>query len=81
MEFIKEETYYGKSGVKFLRLRQEGKVHHIKEYEVNVHISLNSKKDFERGDNSDIIPTDTQKNTVYALAKLVGVSRLGTCGL
>ncbi|XP_063966794.1 uricase-like [Lytechinus pictus] len=73
MEFIPEETYYGKSGVKLLRLRTEGRVHHIKEIEVDVHITLRSKKDFERGDNSDIIPTDTQKNTIYALAKLVGV--------
>ncbi|XP_003729236.2 uricase [Strongylocentrotus purpuratus] len=73
MEFIPEETYYGKSAVKLLRLRAEGNVHHIKEFEVNVHLSLSSKKDFESGDNSDIIATDTQKNTVYALAKLVGV--------
>ena len=76
MEFIPEETYYGKSAVKLLRLRAEGNVHHIKEFEVNVHLSLSSKKDFESGDNSDIIATDTQKNTVYALAKLVGVSLL-----
>lgn len=73
MEFIADETYYGKSGVRLLRMRKEGNVHHIKEIEVNVHLSLASKKDFERGDNSDIIATDTQKNTVYALAKLVGV--------
>ncbi|XP_072176637.1 uricase-like [Diadema setosum] len=73
MDFVSEETYYGKSGVKLLRLRTEGNVHHVKELEVSVHLSLESKKDFKFGDNSDIIPTDTQKNTVYALAKLVGV--------
>lgn len=43
------------------------------ELKANVQLTLNSRKDYLTGDNSDIIPTDTIKNTVHALAKLKGV--------
>jgi urate oxidase len=34
---------------------------------------LSSEKDYLLGDNSDIIATDSQKNTVYVLAKKFGI--------
>ncbi|XP_042858623.1 uricase-like [Penaeus japonicus] len=64
---------YGKNHVKLLHLRREGPVHTIKEYEVNTALTLDSDKDYIVGDNSDIIATDSQKNTVYILAKNHGV--------
>uniref|UniRef100_A0A3Q3K112 Uricase n=1 Tax=Monopterus albus TaxID=43700 RepID=A0A3Q3K112_MONAL len=42
----------------------------------NVELTLKSRKDYLTGDNSDIIPTDTIKNTVHALAKLRGVKTI-----
>lgn len=42
--------------------------------EVNTHLTLASKKDYLTGDNSDIVATDSQKNTVYLLAKKHGVT-------
>lgn len=72
-EFVDDRTFYGKSGIKVLRFHREGAVHYIREFEVSVNLSLSSKKDYETGDNSDIIATDTQKNTVYALAKMKGI--------
>lgn len=39
-------------------------------------LTLNNRKDYLTGDNSDIIPTDTIKNTVHALAKLKGVGTI-----
>jgi urate oxidase len=60
--------------VKLLHVRREGTFHSIREYEVNTHLKLQSKKDFIAGDNKDIIATDTQKNIVYVLAKKYGVS-------
>lgn len=75
-----EETYdlaeygYGKNYVKVLKVRREGDVHHIREYEVNTHLQLDSREDFLQGVNKHIIATDTQKNTVYVLAKKFGVS-------
>lgn len=65
---------YGKSSVKLLYVRREGQVHSIKEYEVDTQLTLASDKDYLVGDNSDVVATDSQKNTVYILAKRYGVT-------
>ncbi|XP_078075116.1 uricase [Mustelus asterias] len=70
-EFV--HTGYGKNVVKVLTIRREGKHHYIKEIEANIQLTLKTLKDYLHGDNSDIIPTDTIKNTVHALAKLKGI--------
>jgi len=41
---------------------------------VSTLLELKDQRDFVSGDNSLIIPTDTQKNTVYAIAQKRGVS-------
>jgi hypothetical protein len=75
-----ERTYelgqygFGKSHIKLLHVHRVGAFHTIREYEVDTHLRLQSTKDFIAGDNKDIIATDTQKNTVYVLAKKYGVS-------
>eukprot|EP00092_Neocalanus_flemingeri_P045093 GFUD01050234.1.p1 GENE.GFUD01050234.1~~GFUD01050234.1.p1 ORF type:complete len:307 (-),score=97.24 GFUD01050234.1:119-1039(-) len=75
------ESAYGKAGVKILHVSQQGSVHTIRELEVETSLTLNNHKDYERGDNSDIIATDTQKNTVYILAKQYGISSPEEFGL
>lgn len=45
----------------------------MNEYEVSTRLTLASEKDYLLGDNSDIIATDSQKNTVYVLAKKFGI--------
>uniref|UniRef100_A0A803JVI1 Uricase n=1 Tax=Xenopus tropicalis TaxID=8364 RepID=A0A803JVI1_XENTR len=69
-------TAYGKNAVKVLQIKRNGKQHFIKEIEVSVQLTLKSKKDYLEGDNSDIIPTDTIKNTIYALTKLKGIQTI-----
>lgn len=64
---------YGKSSVKLLHVRREASVHIIKEYEVDTQLTLATDKDYLAGDNSDVVATDSQKNTVYILAKRHGV--------
>lgn len=71
VEFVR--TGYGKDMVKVLHIQRDGKYHTIKEVATSVQLTLSSKKDYLDGDNSDIIPTDTIKNTVHALAKFKGV--------
>lgn len=66
-------SVYGKNVIKLLRIRRDGKKHFIKEVEACVHIRLNSVNEYLHGDNSAVIPTDTMKNTVIALAKCNGV--------
>ncbi|XP_049444467.1 uricase [Epinephelus fuscoguttatus] len=71
VEFVR--TGYGKNTVKVLVIRRQGSHHYIIELKADVELTLKSRKDYLTGDNSDIIPTDTIKNTVHALAKLKGV--------
>uniref|UniRef100_A0A2K6T0H5 Uricase n=1 Tax=Saimiri boliviensis boliviensis TaxID=39432 RepID=A0A2K6T0H5_SAIBB len=71
VEFV--QTGYGKDMIKVLRIQRDGKYHSIKEVATSVQLTLSSKKDYLHGDNSDIIPTDTIKNTVHVLAKFKGV--------
>ncbi|XP_026179468.1 uricase [Mastacembelus armatus] len=74
VEFVK--TGYGKNEVKVLVIRRQKGHHDIIELKTNVELTLKSRKDYLSGDNSDIIPTDTIKNTVHALAKLKGVKTI-----
>lgn len=67
--FSNDFTGYGKTGVRLLKIKRiSEKYHSIREVEVCVELKLNNKKDYLEGDNSSVIPTDTQKNTIYALA-------------
>ena len=74
VEFVR--TGYGKNSVKLLFIRRQGSHHYIIELKADVELTLSSRKDYLTGDNGDIIPTDTIKNTVHALAKLKGVSQV-----
>ncbi len=73
MEF--SDRRYGKNYVRLLYVKRHGQRHDIKELEVNTTLTLSSDKDYVRGDNRDIVATDSQKNTVYALAKREGVGK------
>ena len=75
------ESEYGKSGVKILHLVKHGAVHTIQELEVESLLTLATSKDYEQGDNSHIIATDTQKNTIYVLAKQHGITSPEEFGL
>jgi urate oxidase len=75
------ENNYGKSRVRLLRVaRQEGR-HDIKE----VTLAIRFEGDFEaahtKGDNRKILPTDTMKNTVYALARQHSIEPIEAFGL
>lgn len=62
-------TGYGKSGVRLLKIKRNGKYHNIKQIEVQTELKLADHQDYMTGNNASVVPTDTQKNTVYALAK------------
>ncbi|KAL3871233.1 hypothetical protein ACJMK2_039241 [Sinanodonta woodiana] len=70
------DSGYGKKFVKLLQLRREGKIHYVKEVEVNTELTLNNHRDYLFGDNSDIVATDSQKNTVYILARQYGIQSI-----
>lgn len=72
VEFVR--TGYGKNAVKVLVIRRQGKRHSVIELKADVELTLKTHRAYLDGDNSEVIPTDTIKNTVHALAKLKGVS-------
>lgn len=48
---------------------------------MDTHLRLTSQKDYLEGDNRHIIATDTQRNTVYVLAKKHGIKTPEEFGL
>nr|ACO11541.1 Uricase [Caligus rogercresseyi] len=67
------ERRYGKSFVKLFHVERRGDIHTAREYEVNTFLTLAREIDYIEGNNEDVIATDSQKNTVYLLAKQHGV--------
>jgi urate oxidase len=62
------ENRYGKAETRLLRVTRAGDRHEIRDLSVSVALSGDFEAAFLRGDNSAVLPTDSQKNAVYALA-------------
>ena len=63
------ENTYGKSSVRVMKVQRDGPLHTVKEWKVEVLLSGDFETCFTLGDNSEILPTDTMKNTVYSRAR------------
>jgi len=63
------ENTYGKSSVRLMKVKRDGPLHTVKEWKVEVLLAGDFESCFTAGDNSDILPTDTMKNTVYSRAR------------
>ena len=67
---------YGKSGIRLVRIaRREGR-HDVQDLTVAVRFEGDFAAAHVAGDNADVLPTDTMKNTVYALAKDRGAEEI-----
>ncbi len=72
---------YGKSRVRLLRVTRGKDKHEIKELTLAIRLEGDFETAHTKGDNSKILPTDTMKNTVYALARQNPVDAAETfCG-
>ncbi len=63
------DNRYGKSRVRLVKVTREKGVHTVRDWSVNVLIQGDYDNAFRTGSNSDILPTDTMKNTVYSIAR------------
>jgi len=63
------QNNYGKSRVRLLRVTRGASQHEIKELALAIALEGDFETAHTAGDNSKILPTDTMKNTVYALAR------------
>jgi urate oxidase len=60
---------YGKSGIRLVTVTREGARHHLRDLTVDVHLAGDFAASYVEGDNRAVLPTDTMKNMVYALAR------------
>ncbi len=63
------ENNYGKQRVRILQVARHLDRHRIKELTLGIRLEGDFETAHSKGDNRKVLPTDTMKNTVYALAK------------
>ena len=69
MTIVLGDNQYGKAETHLVRVTRVGGTHDIKDVSVTIALAGDFKASHIDGDNSNIVPTDTQKNTVFAFAK------------
>jgi urate oxidase len=62
-------TRYGKAEVRLVKVRREGAIHHLHDLTVAIALEGDFAAAYTDGDNSQLLATDTMRNTVYAFAK------------
>ena len=62
------ETAYGKSSVRLVKVSRHGDRHDLTDLTVAIRFEGEYEESYTQGDNRDVLPTDTMKNTVYAMA-------------
>ena len=69
MNVILGDNQYGKAETHVVRVTKSGARHELKDLNVSVALAGDFAETHMTGDNSKVVPTDTQKNTVFAFAK------------
>jgi urate oxidase len=65
---------YGKAETRVVRVSRDGDTHEIRDLNVSVTLAGELDEVYLSGDNSAALPTDSQKNTVYAFARKHGIA-------
>ncbi len=63
------QNRYGKSRVRLVKVKRHPGHHELRDWTVEILLEGDFESCFVDGDNSQILPTDTMKNTVYSLAR------------
>jgi urate oxidase len=69
MPIVLGQNNYGKSRVRLVQVTRHKDRHDVKELDAAIQLQGDLTTAHTLGDNSKVLPTDTMKNTVYALAK------------
>ncbi|MBZ5609003.1 MAG: urate oxidase [Acidobacteriia bacterium] len=70
------ENSYGAARVRLVKVRRFEDRHDLKELSVGIQFTGGFEDSYTSGDNRSILPADTIKNTVYALAKLYPIEQI-----
>ncbi|HEU0054539.1 MAG TPA: urate oxidase [Longimicrobium sp.] len=76
MGVVLGQNNYGKSAVRLVKVSRGGERHELKDLTVDIAFEGRYESVHQAGDNAPVLPTDTMKNTVYALARLHPVERI-----
>src|SRR5690349_22710096 len=68
MTIVLGDNQYGKAETHVVRVTKRGAAHELKDLTVTVALGGDFADTHLTGDNSKVVPTDTQKNTVFAFA-------------
>jgi urate oxidase len=68
MTIVLGDNQYGKAETHIVRITRSGPKHEIKDINVSIALAGDFADTHLTGDNSKVVPTDTQKNTVFAFA-------------
>jgi urate oxidase len=75
------QSAYGKSRVRVMQVARHRDRHDVSDLTVAVRFQGAYDESYTAGDNRDVLPTDTIKNTVYALAAGTGIVEPEALGL
>lgn len=81
MEIVLGPNRYGKAEVRLVRVARHGPRHELRDLTVHIALAGDLAATHLSGDNSSLLPTDSQKNTVYAFARRHGVDQIEDFGL
>ncbi|HEX4727078.1 MAG TPA: urate oxidase [Jatrophihabitans sp.] len=76
MAIVFGDNQYGKAEVRLVRVTRDGDRHQLKDLNVSTALRGDFAAAHLAGDNSHVIATDTQKNTVFAFAERYGVGEI-----
>ncbi|WBB80284.1 urate oxidase [Micromonospora sp. WMMD882] len=81
MTIVLGANQYGKAETRLVRVDRDGPRHELRDLTVTVALAGDLAATHLTGDNSQVLPTDSQKNTVYAFARQHGVDQIEDFGL
>jgi urate oxidase len=81
MGIVLGPNQYGKAENRVVRIYRDGPRHRIRDLNVSTSLRGDFAAAHVDGDQRDVLPTDTQKNTVFAFAKQKGVDAIETFAL
>lgn len=81
MDIVLGAHQYGKAEVRLVHVVRHGDRHQLTDLTVSVALAGDLADTHRTGDNAKVLPTDSQKNTVYAFARRHGVGEIEDFGL
>jgi urate oxidase len=81
MAIVLGPNRYGKAETRLLRVERGGARHELTDLAVSTSLAGDFAEVHRHGDNAHVLPTDSQKNAVYALARESGIGPVEEFGM